>query len=148
MSEPALFSAGWAEGVRAAVDRGPGEDVRATKLPAYWEWIDRARAGYGDSWALGVRDLPGGPAYLRLGRKDGVCADATIVGPDEPLQATSVLDADLSTWRALLGGADPGRIVMYRGLRLREGDVLRFFRGVYLFVESLAVIGRVPARLP
>jgi hypothetical protein len=83
-----------------------------------------------------------------LGWQDGVCAEAAIVGLDDPLEATYVLAADLSTWRALLGGADPGRIVMYRGLRLEAGDVVRFFRGIYFFVESVAVIGRVPARLP
>jgi hypothetical protein len=146
---PEFFGARWAQDVRAAVDRGPGEDARAAKLPSYWDWIANVRASYVSSWALGVRDLPGrGPSYLRLGWKDGVCAEAAIIGADEPLEATYVLAADLSTWRGLLGGEDPGRIVMYRGLRLQEGDVVRFFRGIYFFVESVALIGRVPARLP
>jgi hypothetical protein len=144
-----LFTAEWAEQVRAAVDRGPAEDVRAGKLPSYWQWIENVRAVYSSSWALGVRDLAGaGPHYLRLGWKDGICAEASITGPDDPLQATYVLAADLAAWRDLLGGEDPGRIVMYRRLRLEEGDVVRFFRGIYFFVESIAVIGRVPARLP
>ena len=143
-----FFTPAWAEDVRAAVDRGPAEDVRAAKLPDYWDWIARARATYSSSWALGVRDLPGhGPSYLRLGWKDGTCAETAIIGPDDPLDATYVLAADLSTWRALLAGDDPGRIVMYRGLRLEQGDVVRFFRVIYFFVESIAIIGRVPARL-
>jgi hypothetical protein len=149
---PRFFTPEWAEDVRAAVDTGPGPAVRAGKLPAYWHWIDRARAAYSSSWALGVRDLPtpGGPApaYLRLGWKDGACAGATLHGPGDPLDATYVLAADLSTWRALLQGQDPGRTVMYRGLRLETGDVLRFFRGIYFFVESLAQLARVPARVP
>lgn len=146
---PAFFSPEWAEDVRAAVDRGPDEAARAAKLDAYWTWIARARAGYSSSWALGVRDLPGrGPCYLRLGWKDGACAEAAVIGPDDPLDADYTLAADLATWRDLLAGEDPGRIVMYRRLRLQDGDVLRFFRGVYFFVESLALIGRTPARLP
>jgi hypothetical protein len=153
---PQFFTPEWAEDVRAAVDAGPGPDVRAGKLPAYWAWIDRARAAYSSSWALGVRDLPDlpgsagpcAPSYLRLGWKEGSCADVALIGPDGPLEATYVLAADLATWRALLGGEDPGRIVMYRGLRLESGDVLRFFRGIYFFVESLAQIARVPVRLP
>jgi hypothetical protein len=146
---PAFFSPEWAEDVRAAVDRGPDAAVRAAKLDTYWSWIARARAGYSSSWALGVRDLPGrGPCYLRLGWKDGVCADAAVIGPGDPFDATYTLSADLAAWRALLDGEDPGRIVMYRRLRLQDGDVLRFFRGVYFFVESVALIGRVPARLP
>ncbi|MCW2945102.1 MAG: hypothetical protein JWR24_1819 [Actinoallomurus sp.] len=144
-----FFTPEWAEEVREAVDRGPGEELRAAKLPAYWAWIDGARASYSSSWALGVRDLAGGgPVYLRLGWKDGACAEAAIVGPDDPLDATYVLVADFATWRDLLAGEDPGRIVMYRRLRLQEGDVLRFFRGIYFFIESVAAIGRVAARLP
>jgi hypothetical protein len=146
---PELFGPEWAEEVRAAVDRGPGVDARAGKLDSYWDWIARARESYSSSWALGVRDLAGrGPHYLRLGWKDGVCAEAAIVGPDDPLDATYVLAADLATWSALLDGEDPGRIVMYRRLRLEEGEVVRFFRAIYFFVESVAVIGRVPARVP
>jgi hypothetical protein len=144
-----LFSAQWAEQVRAAVDLGPGEDLRAAKLPTYWNWIDAVRSAYSSSWALGARDLPGaGPTYLRLGWKDGVCADAAIVGPDDPLDATYVLAADFGTWCDLLAGEDPGRIVMYRRLRLEGGQVLSFFRGIYFFVEAVAAIGRVPATLP
>lgn len=159
---PGFFTPQWAEDVRAAVDAGPGPGVRAGKLPRYWDWIARARTAYSSSWALGVRDLPatggtgdtdgtGGrpaPSYLRLGWKEGTCAEATLIGPDDPLEATYVLAADLATWRSLLGGEDPGRIVMYRGLRLESGDVLRFFRGIYFFIESIAQIARVPARLP
>jgi hypothetical protein len=150
---PRLFTPEWAEDVRAAVDAGPGPDIRAGKLPRYWEWIERARTAYSSSWALGVRDLPrtGGrpaPSYLRLGWKEGTCAEAAVIGPDDPLRATYVLAADLTTWRSLLGGEDPGRIVMYRGLRLESGDVLRFFRGIYFFIESVAQIARVPAEMP
>jgi hypothetical protein len=146
---PELFTPEWAEDVRAAVQAGPAEDVREAKLPAYWAWIDRARAGYSCSWALGVRDLPGAaPSYLRLGWKEGTCAEAAVIGPDDPLDATYVLGADLATWRDLLTGEDPGRIVMYRRLRLESGDVVRFFRGIFLFVESLGVIARVPVNLP
>src|ERR1044072_9327426 len=107
---PEFFSAEWAENVRAAVEAGPGEDVRATKLDSYWRWISRVRASYSSSWALGVRDLPGGGAsYLKLTWKEGTCAQADVIGPDDPLDATYVLGADLAAWRDLTGGADPGQ---------------------------------------
>jgi hypothetical protein len=146
---PEFFGDQWAQDVRAAVDRGPDAAAREGKLDLYWQWIDEARESYSSSWALGVRDLAGrGPHSLRLAWKDGSCVEASIVGPDDPLEATYGFAADLSTWRELLDGADPGRIVMYRQLRLVEGDVVRFFRSIYFFVESVAVIGRVPARMP
>jgi hypothetical protein len=38
--------------------------------------------------------------------------------------------------------------MMYRRLRLEQGDVFRFFNRVYLFTESLVAISKVPATLP
>jgi hypothetical protein len=34
---------------------------------------------------------------------------------------------------------------MYRKIILEQGDLLEFFKAIYFFVESLAVIGAVPA---
>jgi hypothetical protein len=148
---PLLFSPEWAQSVRAAVDRGPSDELRAGKLPTYWEWIDEVRAGYDDSWALGDPDLPtelgGGPAHLLLQWDRGRCARAAIVGPDEAARADYVLGAPHQVWRELLDGADAGRLVLHRRIGLQRGNVLRFFRGIYFVVESLGALGRVPARL-
>ncbi|HEY3685444.1 MAG TPA: hypothetical protein VGL93_20610 [Streptosporangiaceae bacterium] len=142
-----FFGPEWAERARAAVDAGPDEELRATKLPTYWGWIDNVRATYDASWALGVTDLrDDGPVYLKLSWRDGTCHAAEIAGGD--VDADYVLSGTLAVWRDLLGGDDPGRIVMYRRLRLQSGDVLRFFQGIYFFVESLAAVARVPAALP
>jgi hypothetical protein len=141
---PALFGPEWAEAVRHAVDRGPGEEVRAGKLPSYWEWIDDVRARHDGSWALVAPDLPG---HLLLEWQQGRCARATIVGSDAVAAATYVLSAPLGVWQELLDGADAGRLVMYRRIRLERGDVLAFFRMIYFVVESLAALSRVPARL-
>jgi hypothetical protein len=141
---PPFFTLSWAEAVRDAVDDGPGDDVRARKLPTYWEWIDRARARHDGTWLLAAPDLPG---HLLLEWEQGRCTRAEIVGPEEAVGATFVLSAPLEAWRELLDGADAGRLVMYRRIRLERGDVLAFFRIVYFVVESLAAIGRVPARV-
>ncbi|MBF8186104.1 hypothetical protein ITP53_10165 [Nonomuraea sp. K274] len=131
-----FFTPEWAEAARAAVDAGPPQEG---KLPAYWNWIDRARAGYTATWALGVRETG---AYLVLTWKDGKCADAVVeAGPGD---ADYVLVAGEATWQQLREGADPGRIVMYRGLRLERGDVLAFFRVIYFFVESLSALVSIP----
>jgi hypothetical protein len=132
-----FFTPEWAEAARAAVDAGPPHEG---KLASYWNWIDRARSGYTASWALGIRDSG---EYVVLTWKDGRCADAVITR--DPAAADYVLAADLATWQSLRQGADPGRVVMYRGLRLERGDVLSFFRVIYFFVESLAALARVPA---
>lgn len=143
---PALFGPEWAERARAAVDAGPDDAERATKLDSYWNWIAGVRATYGRSWALGVTGLRDEPVYLKLSWRDGTCHAAEIVEGD--VDADFVLAGPLDVWRDLLDGDDPGRIVMYRRLRLSSGDVLAFFRGIYFFVESLAAVARVPAALP
>ncbi|MET7330241.1 hypothetical protein [Nonomuraea sp. NPDC005650] len=130
-----FFTPEWAEAVRVAVNTGPPQKG---KLPAYWDWIERARAGYTATWALGVRETG---TYLVLTWKDGKCVEAAITS--DPGAADYVLAAGESTWRELREGADPGRVVMYRGLRLERGDVLAFFRVIYFFVESLAALSHV-----
>ncbi len=147
---PVFFGPEWAEAARVAADRGPSDELRATKLPTYWEWIDDARAGYDASWALVDTDLPApdggtGPAHLLLEWDGGRCTRAAIAGQEEAAAAHYVLSAPHDVWTELLSGADAGRLVMYRKIALQRGDVLQFFRGIYFVVESLAAIGRVPA---
>ncbi|TMR11151.1 hypothetical protein, partial [Nonomuraea zeae] len=91
-----FFTQEWAEAARSAVDAGPPQEG---KLPAYWQWIDRARAGYTASWALGVRETG---SYLILTWKDGKCAEAEIA--DGPVEADYVLAAGEATWEKLREG--------------------------------------------
>lgn len=139
-----LFTPRWAGMARQAVQRGADENVRAGKLDTYWDWIDQARAEHSESWALGMH-RPTGTSYLRLQWKNGVCTSGEIRSSPA---ADYVLVAEPAVWRELLDGSDPGRLLMYRRMRLVDGDVLRFFRVVYFVVESLAAIARIPAAPP
>jgi len=143
-----FLSTEWAEAARAQVDRGPGETVMAGKQESYWEWIAATREAYSYSWALGVREPAsggGGVSYLRLGWRDGRCADATIVGPDEQVSADFVIQGTRETWRRFFAGElNLQRMVVDKMLRLEHGDILVFFQGVFFFVESLAALEQVP----
>ena len=145
-----FFSPSWAESVRAALTAGPSEQVRAAKLQEYWDFFDLIKSLYPASWALGCRDLPGlsGTAYLFVRWGGGTVTDCRIIGPDEPLGATYVLGMDYQDWKALHEGYDAQRTVMYRKILLEEGNLLEFFKAIYFFVESLAVIGSVPGVYP
>jgi hypothetical protein len=104
---------------------------------------------YPASWALGCRGLPGaGTAYLFVQWSGGTVTDCRIIGPYDPVQATYVLGMDYRDWKALHDGYDAQRTVMYRKIMLEQGDLLEFFKAIYFFVESLAVIGAVPAAYP
>ncbi|MBE9375874.1 hypothetical protein IQ251_15595 [Saccharopolyspora sp. HNM0983] len=139
-----LFTPRWAGLAREAVQRGPDETVRAGKLDTYWDWIERVRGEHSASWALGMHRATG-TSYLRLQWKSGTCTSGEI---RRSPAADYVLAAEPAVWRELLDGADPGRLLMYRRMRLVEGDVLLFFRAVYFVVESLAAVARIPAVLP
>ena len=139
---PEFFSKEWADAVRDALTAGPGEQARAGKLQEYWDFFEWIKGMYPASWALGCRDLG---AYLFVQWSGGAVTDCRIIGPDDPLQATYVLGMDYRDWKALHDGYDAQRTVMYRKILLEQGDLLEFFKSIYFCVESLAVIGSVPA---
>jgi len=147
---PDFFSPSWASSVGVALTAGPSEQARAGKLQEYWDFFEFLKGVSAASWALGCRDLPGltGTSYLFVQWGAGAVTECRIIGPDEPLEATYVLDMDYSDWKALHEGYDAQRTVMYRKIVLEQGNLLEFFKPIYFFVESLAVIGSVPATYP
>jgi hypothetical protein len=144
---PEFFSSGWADAVGGALTAGPSERAREGRLQMYWDFFGLVKSGYPASWALGCRDLPGGPRYLFVQWDGGQVTDCRIAGPDAP-QASYVLGMDYAGWKALHEGYDAQRTVMYRRILLEQGDLLEFFKAIYFFVECLAVIGAAPARYP
>jgi hypothetical protein len=141
--EPAFFSKDWAASVGDALTAGPSASAREGKLQEYWDFFESIKNAYPASWALGCRELS---SYLYIGWDGGTVSDCRIIGPDDPVEATYVLGMDLADWKALHEGYDAQRTVMYRKMLLEEGSLLEFFKSIYFFVESLAVIGAVPAR--
>ena len=147
-----FFSPEWAATVGDALTAGPSEQARAGKVQMYWDFFEGIKGVYPASWALGCRDLPpelgASPAYLFVQWAGGSVTDCRLIGPDEPLQASYVLSMDYADWKALHDGYDAQRTVMYRKILLEDGDLLEFFKTIYFFVESLAVVAAVPARYP
>ncbi len=152
MTQPKFFSKEWADAVREALVAGPSEQVKEGKLQEYWDFYELIKSQYPASWALGCRDLPAelgeGPAYLLVQWAGGTVTGCQIIGPDDPLDATYVLGMDYAGWKALHDGYDAQRTVMYRKILLEDGSLLEFFKTIYFFVESLAVIGTVAADYP
>ena len=152
MGEPQFFTKEWAQAVRDALVAGPTEQARVGKLQMYWDYFEMVKGMYPASWALGCRSLPAGlgdgPAYLFVQWGGGTVTDCKIIGPDDPLEATYVLGMEYADWKALHEGYDAQRTVMYRKMLLEDGNLLEFFKGIYFFVECLAVIGAVPADYP
>ena len=144
MTAPEFFSQEWAAAVRDALADGPLPQDRAGKLPMYWDFFDKVKAGYEASWALGCRDRPGGPASLYVQWGGGTVTGCRVTGPEDQPAATYVLGMDYADWRALHDGYDPQRTVMYRKILVEQGEILEFFKVIYFFTECLGVIGQVP----
>ena len=147
-----FMSSAWAAAVGAALEAGPDDHARAQKLPEYWDFYGLVRSEYQSSWALGVRGLPaalgGGVRYLLVAWGANHVTECRVLDESEPVAATYALTADYDDWRALINGYDALRTVMYRKLLLDDGPLLEFFKAIYFFVESLALIGAVPTRFP
>jgi len=147
-----FFTQAWADDVRAALDAGPDERALAGKLQEYWDFYNLVRAVYESSWALGARNLPaelgGGERYLYVSWSGYFVTECRILDASEPIAATYVLAADYTDWKALFSGYDALRTVMYRKLLLEQGNLLEFFKAIYFFVESLALIATVPTEFP
>jgi putative sterol carrier protein len=146
-----FFSQAWADEAKDAINSFPDDAYRETKLFMYWDWIDAARKGFNGKFALCIRDLPNngssGPRYVAFDIKDGQCTGAEIVdGPPE--DAKYVLAGNYDVWKDIASGYDAGKAVMYRRLRLEQGDVFRFFNRIYFFTESLVALQKVPATMP
>ena len=142
----------WAADVRDALNAGPDERALADKLQEYWDFYNLVRAGYESSWALGARNLPaelgGGERYLYVSWSGYFVTECRVLDTSEPVEATYVLVADYTDWKALFSGYDALRTVMYRKLLLEQGSLLEFFKSIYFFVESLALIAKVPTEFP
>jgi hypothetical protein len=151
MAASGFFTSEWAGAVREALTAGPSEQAREGKLQRYWDYFEKIKDGYASSWALCCRDLPGRPggvAHLFVAWGGGAVTDCRIAASGDPVGATYTLAMDYLDWKALHEGYDAQRTVMYRKLLLTQGELLEFFKSIYFFVESLAVIGRVPADYP
>lgn len=144
-----LFSPEWAEAARAAFDRGPSDELRARKIDKYWAWIDDAKPRIDAVWGLAARDLHDRPNCLLLHIEAGRATRAELVDLEEGRRrATYLMVGDLAGWSDLIAGYDVGKSIMYRRLLLEEGNVLAFFRAVYVWTEALAAIQELPTRLP
>lgn len=147
-----FLSGQWADDVRDVLNAGPDEQTLAGKLPEYWEFYRLVRSEYSSSWALAARNLPaelgGGTRCFVVAWDRGTVGECRVLDDSDAVEATYVLAADYRDWKALFEGYDALRTVMYRKLLLEEGDLLEFFKGIYFFVECLALIAKVPTSFP
>ena len=139
-----FLSQAWADAAKEAFNAEPDAEYRAGKLDLYWDWIEVAGRGFEGSLALGSRD-DGRFVLLRFER--GTCTQGR-TSDGLPEEATFALTGTLADWAAVAGGYNANRAVMYRKLRLDQGEVFAFFDRVYFFTEGLAAVAKIPTAFP
>ena len=145
-----LFSQEWARG-----GEGRDQHVPGRRLPGHEALHVLGLDHGGEGQLRGIaRDLRPRPPVQRIDRT--AVRDVRVLGRrvherdavGRRRDATFVLAGDYAAWKDIAEGYDAGKAVMYRRLRLEQGDVFRFFNRVYLFTESLVAISKIPATLP
>ena len=148
---PGLMTAAWAQACQDTINGWPGEERRAGKLQAFWDWIDKARPSVTGRLALSVRDMPAGADgdTLALDLAEGSVRSAAVLSRgDAAGGAAFVLAGSYADWQLMLDGYDVGKMIMYRKLMLEQGDTLKFFMAAFYWTELLAAIQSVPVTGP
>jgi putative sterol carrier protein len=140
---PALFSQEWLDRFAEEIQKGPSPERLQKVDDNYWQWIERRKPDLNLRLALVIKEEPEQYAYLEF--KNGELADWHLGTADERHTADFVLGGTREDWQEVLTGPrDLTQNIMYRRLRLFQGNLHAFFRGIYFFVETLRAGLRAP----
>ncbi|HET7579188.1 MAG TPA: SCP2 sterol-binding domain-containing protein [Bacillales bacterium] len=139
-----LLSKQWVEQFAAEVKKGPTAERTKAVDPNYWEWIEKVKQQMDIRLALVLKDdRENRFAYLDF--EKGELINYHIGTQDEQASADFVLSGSLDDWQEVITG--PRQLtqnLMYRKLRLTQGNLHSYFRGIYFFVELLRSGLRTP----
>lgn len=145
MSLP-IFSTEWVERLAEEIRKGPSPERIESVDPNYWNWIDMRKENMNIRLALvlkGEREEEDQYAYLDF--EKGELVSARLGSREERGTATFVLGGNLADWKEVMHGhRDITQNIMYRRLRLFQGNLHGFYRLIYVFVEMLRAGLRTP----
>ncbi len=140
-----LFSQEWLDRFAEEIRKGPSPERLQKVDDNYWQWIERRKPDLNLRLALVIKEEPEQYAYLEF--KNGELADWRLGTADERHTADFVLGGTREDWQEVLTGPrDLTQNIMYRRLRLFQGNLHAFFRGIYFFVETLRAGLRAPVK--
>lgn len=139
-----LLGKQWVEQFAAEVKKGPTAERKAAVDPNYWEWIERVKQQMDIRLALLLKD-DREDRFAYLDFEKGELTNCHIGTQDEQDSADFVLAGSIEGWREMVAGdRQLTQNLMYRKLRLAQGNLHSYFRGIYFFVELLRSGLRVP----
>lgn len=145
------FSEEWAAQVEDRLSKGFTEEDKADKLPDYWRWIAGAASSFTGVLGLGVRTDPHSDLhdaeFIAVEISAGVVTSVRVSTYEEIGKSDYLLMGTYESWRRYLAGYDPGKAIMYRLFRLEHGNMLGFFNRAYYWIELIALLQSIPAKV-
>ncbi|MBM7645618.1 putative sterol carrier protein [Scopulibacillus daqui] len=140
-----LFSNEWVEQFSSEVKKGPSLERRQAVDDHYWQWIETCKEKMDIRLALVLTEQNHLDRYAYFDLKKGEVADSHLGTEEERGTADFILGGSKDDWFEIIKGKrEITQNLMYRKLRLLQGNLHGYFRGIYFFVEFLRAGTRVP----
>ncbi|PWA06395.1 hypothetical protein DCC39_17445 [Pueribacillus theae] len=141
-----LFSVEWVEQVEKEMKKGPSLERKNSVEPNYWNWIENCKKNLNIKLALVMKNDDGqNDRYAYFNIKEGEVVNGYIGTFEERGSADVVLSGTKADWIEVIEGPrNLTQNMMYRKIKLAQGNIHFFFRNIYYFVELLRCGLRVP----
>ncbi|MFC7392887.1 SCP2 sterol-binding domain-containing protein [Scopulibacillus cellulosilyticus] len=140
-----LFSNEWVEQFSKELKKGPSFERKQAVDDHYWQWIDKCKGKMDIRLALVLTEQNSLDRYAYFDLKKGELVHSHLGTEEERSSADFVLGGSKDDWFEIINGKrELTQNLMYRKLRLLQGNLHAFFRGIYFFVELLRAGIRVP----
>lgn len=140
-----LFSPKWLEEVDREMKRGPSEERKRSVNASYWKWIDKCKQEL--YLVLCLVLLGGDSRYVYFEIKNGEVSRSFVGTPNDKSRANIVLSGTEKDWIEMIDGqGDLSQKILSRKIRLVDGNPQFFYKRIYLFIELLRCLVRVPIK--
>lgn len=141
-----LFSQEWLDQFTKEIEKGPTPERKENVDENYWNWIDERKKKMDIRLVLVVQDEQGQKdQFVFFDLIQGKVVNSFVGSAEERGTADFILSGTKEDWYEIIEGPrELTQNMMYRKIRLVQGNLHSFFRSIYFFVEFLRCGIRVP----
>ena len=141
-----LFSQEWVDEFTKEIEKGPNPERKEKVDDNYWNWIDLRKKNMDIRLGLVLKDEQGQKdQFVFFDLKQGNVVNSFLGTAEERGTADFILSGTEEDWYEIIEGPrELTQNMMYRKIRLVQGNLHSFFRSIYFFVEFLRCGIRVP----
>jgi putative sterol carrier protein len=134
-----LFSQDWVEQFMLETAKGPDPERKQKVDENYWNWIEMRKQNLNIRLGLVLKDEHGpNDSYAYFDLEQGNVVNSFLGSSEIRGTADFVLSGTEEDWYEIIEGPrELTQNMMYRKVRLVQGNLHSFFRNIYFFVEFL-----------